>query len=225
MSRYPFRFLGSLVLSVVLMASGCGDEDAGSDAGSSSVDSGRQEDGATDAGPTPTDADGAGDTGAEFPDGATVYYIVRHTERDPGPNPPINPEGEIRAQALAERLADAGIDEIVTTDFIRGQQSGAPLAERLGQEITVAPFSMDASWPAFAMAVGGWQRDREVAGTTYLMIGHSGGYNSTLMGELGATVAAGTGERYEDLVILVRAMDGTVTVTEELYGGPSSLDP
>jgi len=29
----------------------------------------------------------------------------------------------------------------------------------------------------------------------------------------------------EDLVILVRAPDGTVSVTEETYGGPSSLDP
>jgi protein-L-isoaspartate O-methyltransferase len=91
--------------------------------------------------------------------------------------------------------------------------------------ITVAPFTMDASWTDFAEAVGGWQRDREVAGSTTLMIGHSGGYNTTLLRRLGADVATATGERYEELVILVRQPDGTVSVSVESYGGESSLDP
>jgi len=178
------------------------------------------DDDSTTAGP-----DAATETDAAMSGETTTYYVVRHTERDPGFDPPVNAEGEVRAVALADRLEGAGIDEIVTTQFIRGQQSGQPLADRLGQTITVAPFSMDASWPDFATAVGGWQRDREVSGQTYLMIGHSGGYNTTLLNRLGADLSTATGERYEELVILVRAPDGTVSVTVETYGGESSLDP
>jgi hypothetical protein len=168
---------------------------------------------------------GAPTRDADVPEGATVYYVVRHTERDPGLDPPINAEGEARAEALADRLEGAGLDAIVTTRFIRGPQSGRPLADRLGLDITMAPFEMGGSWPAFAEQVASWQRAREVEGQTYLMIGHSGGYNTTLLRGLGADVPAVAGERYEDLVILTRAADGAVTLTEETYGGPSSLDP
>ncbi|MFT5356752.1 MAG: phosphohistidine phosphatase SixA [Polyangiales bacterium] len=157
--------------------------------------------------------------------GATTYYIVRHTERNPGQDPPINAEGETRAEAIADRLEGAGVDEIIATMFIRGQQSGQPLADRLGQSITVAPFTMT-DWSSFAGEVSGWQRAREVAGSTYLMVGHAGGYNSTLLRGLGAEeVPARNGERYEDLVILIRELDGTVRVSAETYGGASSLDP
>jgi len=226
------RSLLSLALTAGLaLAVGCDDDDppTGVDAGAMPADAGAE---ATDAGDAPADAgdaedDGGADAGEAPADGGageTTYYVVRHAERDPGLDPPINAEGMVRARALADRLETAGIDEIVTTRFIRGQQSGQPLADRLDQTITVAPFEWD-GWVAFAEDVWAWQRDREVPGRTYLMIGHSGGYNSTLLEGLGATVPAGTGERYEDLVILVRAADGTVTVTEETYGGPSSLDP
>ncbi len=156
--------------------------------------------------------------------GPTVYYVVRHTERDPGVDPPINAEGEVRAVALADRLEDAGIDEIITTQFIRGSQSATPLAERLGLTITVAPFEW-MSWTSFAEDISAWQVEREVPGQTYLMIGHSGGYNSTLLRGLGATFDGTQAERYQELVILTRQPDGTVTFDSELYGGPSSLDP
>ena len=174
-----------------------------------------------DGGGTAPMADAAADAPPARP---TVYYVVRHTERDPGADPPINAEGEVRAVALADRLETAGVDEIITTQFIRGQQSGQPLADRLGQTITVAPFEWR-SWGSFAEEISAWQVDREVAGQTYLMIGHSGGYNSTLLRGLGASFDGVEGERYEDLVILTKQPDGTVTLESELYGGPSSLDP
>ncbi|MEM9195051.1 MAG: histidine phosphatase family protein [Myxococcota bacterium] len=208
---------------VLLLLAGCGDDDpATTDAmvdGSSASDADASAESDADAS-SETDASGDG----EIPEGSTIYYIVRHTERDPGADPPINAEGIVRAQALADRLENAGIDEIITTMFIRGQQSGQPLADRLGQQITVAPFMMT-TWTAFAAEVSAWQQQRETPGNTYLMIGHSGGYNTGLLTGLGATLNGTTGERYEDLVIMVREPDGTVRVTEELYGGPSSLDP
>lgn len=153
----------------------------------------------------------------------TTYYVVRHTERDPGEDPPINEEGEARAERLADALEDAGIDEIVTTLFIRGQQSGEPLSDRTGAPIVVAPFERT-TWPDTARNVAAWQIEREVAGATYLMIGHAGGYNTTLLQELGAPIVGTLAERYQDLVILVREPDGSTRLSILQYGGPSSLD-
>lgn len=174
---------------------------------------------------------GAGGVGGEGGAGGTpsaarptVYYVIRHAERDPGVDPPLNDEGVARAQALANALELAGVDEIVATEFIRTQQTGQPLSDRTSASIAVAPFEMS-SWTDFAEEVATWQREREVAGTTYLMIGHSSGYNTTLLRGLGAPPIGTLAEQYQDLVILMRESDGSVRLSILQYGGPSSLDP
>lgn len=158
------------------------------------------------------------------PDETTTYYVVRHAERNLGEDPPLNEEGVIRAERLADSLEFAGIDEIVTTRFIRGQQTGEPLATRTDVPIIVAPAEFS-SWPEFAADVSAWQLDREVAGRTYLMIGHSSEYNTTLLQALGAPdTGEALGEAYQDIVILVRQVDGSVRLSTLQYGGRSSLD-
>lgn len=169
-----------------------------------------------DAGP-PSDDGGAPPCGGR----PTVYYIVRHTERDPGENPPINAEGQARARRLAEVLGNAGFDEIVVTSFLRNRQSAEPIAAETGVPVTVAPIAMR-TWPEFGAEVAAWQRAREAPGSTVLMIGHSGGYNNALLRGLGASVVIP--ERYQDLVIVVREPDGRVRSAVLEYGGRSSLD-
>ena len=152
-----------------------------------------------------------------------TYYVIRHTERDPGIDAPINEEGEARAERLADALEFAGIDEIITTVFIRGQQSGEPLSERTGAPITVAP-PLFSTWPELATEVAEWRLDREVEGDTYLMIGHSSGYNTTLLQALGAPDVGTLAEDYQDFVVLIREPDGSTKLSVLQYGGPSSLD-
>jgi len=155
----------------------------------------------------------------------TIYYVVRHAERDIGDDPPLNEEGFERAERRADALEQAGIDEIVTTRFLRGQQTGQPLSDRTGVPIAIAPFEWT-SWPEFALDVSAWQLEREVPGTTYLMIGHSSTYNTTLLTELGAPPSEEPlAERFQDLVIMIREPDGAVRLSVLQYGGESSLDP
>jgi broad specificity phosphatase PhoE len=72
-----------------------------------------------------------------------LVLLVRHAERADGGAPPatsmtapadpdLSPEGRARAERLAVMLADAGVTEIVVTEFRRTQQTAAPLAAKLG---------------------------------------------------------------------------------------------
>jgi phosphohistidine phosphatase SixA len=218
----------SRFLLVLSLAIGCADDDgcppdAGATVDGGALDGGVDAGSVLDAGEEP-DAGPGPDAGPPPSGRPTTYYVIRHTERDPGLDPPINAEGQARAERLATLLGATGFEEIVVTSFLRNQQSAAPLAERAGAPVTVAPISMTASWVDFGTEVAAWQRAREVPGSTVLMIGHSGGYNNALLrglGVEGVTIL----ERYQDLVIVVREPDGTVRASVLEYGGPSSLDP
>lgn len=81
-------------------------------------------------------AGSASEPAPEIPAGATAtLYLVRHGETEgQGPGRGLSAVGRARAEALAERLAGAGIEAIYTTDFRRTRETAAPLAARLGLE-------------------------------------------------------------------------------------------
>jgi len=224
-----FALRASCLVLALSLAVGCADDDecppdAGASFDGGALDGGVDRGSAVDAGGERPDAALRHDAGPPPSGRPTTYYVIRHTERDPGLDPPINAEGQARAERLATSLGSSGFDEIVVTSFLRNQQSAAPLAERTETPVTIAPISMTASWVEFGTEVAAWQRAREVPGSTVLMIGHSGGYNDALIRGLGAEGVTIL-ERYQDLVIVVREPDGTVRTSVLEYGGPSSLDP
>lgn len=96
----------------------------------------------------------------------TLVLLVRHAERaDDGsdPNPELSEIGRARAVCLAESLADAGVDRVFSTNYIRTRRTARPLAERLGVEIeTYDPRGLD----DFADQLG-------ATGGTVLVVGHS----------------------------------------------------
>ena len=64
-----------------------------------------------------------------------VVFLTRHAEKSlvvEGDAAPLLPEGNDRSRTLARLLADAGIDELITTDALRSRQTGAPFAELSG---------------------------------------------------------------------------------------------
>lgn len=85
------------------------------------------------------------------PPGATTVLLVRHGEsapahpdrpfpmRDGHGDPPLDPVGERQAELLADRLVHERVDAIYVTSLQRTHQTAAPLAERLGFELTEVP--------------------------------------------------------------------------------------
>jgi broad specificity phosphatase PhoE len=71
--------------------------------------------------------------------------LARHADKDLSSiqDPPLSPEGEQRAERLAQmfgRGKGAGrIDAIYVSGARRAQQTAAPLAERLGKQMVVLP--------------------------------------------------------------------------------------
>ncbi|HEY2499424.1 MAG TPA: phosphoglycerate mutase family protein [Candidatus Angelobacter sp.] len=69
-----------------------------------------------------------------------TIFIVRHAEKaSSAADALLSPEGEKRAECLANTLKDAGIKQIYVTDVKRTQQTAAPLAKELKITPTILP--------------------------------------------------------------------------------------
>lgn len=69
----------------------------------------------------------------------SLIVLARHAERaeDGTKDPAISAAGQARAQALAEALKSAGIEQVLTTHYRRTQQTAAPLLAARGLQPTV----------------------------------------------------------------------------------------
>jgi broad specificity phosphatase PhoE len=73
-------------------------------------------------------------------DNQFTVYLVRHAEKLlDRKNPPLTPCGIRRAEQLSVMLEKANIKAIYSTEFIRTEQTAAPLAKKLA--LTVQPYS------------------------------------------------------------------------------------
>lgn len=68
-----------------------------------------------------------------------AVHVVRHADagNGPGDDRELNDVGLRQAEAIAERLATAGVARILTSRYPRCLQTVAPLAERLGIAVEV----------------------------------------------------------------------------------------
>lgn len=99
-----------------------------------------------------------------------AVIIVRHAEQEQtgggmmDGDPPLNEKGRLRAAALAEHLRDAGVDVIVTSQYLRARETVGPLSTALKLEPVIV-LKDDAA------GLAGVFKKRESA--TVLVVGHS----------------------------------------------------
>jgi len=169
------------------------------------------------------------DTVFSPPGTTTTIILVRHAERDDGFDPPLNEEGFIRAEALADELEDDGVTAIFYPNFIRNEQTASPLVERVNPSIRVYSQIEAADTRALANTFV-----REVLenypGGVVLWIGNTGpvienvqdGNLQEIYTRLGG--AEDPPIRYQDLYTITLHEDMAPTIVMGEYGGPSSLD-
>ena len=140
----------------------------------------------------------------------TEIYLVRHAEKTTAADDPaLTAIGTARAEALSLRLADAGVTQIFSTDTLRTRDTAAPLAARLGLDVTLYDAS---DLPAFAAQL-------KATPGTHLVVGHS---NTTpqlveaLGGDGGTPIVEAT--EYDRLYIVRMGEDGVFSSVLERFG-------
>jgi phosphohistidine phosphatase SixA len=144
----------------------------------------------------------------------TTVIVVRHAEKDTdwaGSDPPLSEAGRARAAALAHALADAHVDAIYATHFVRARATAEPLAALTRDSIEV----VDQDHPD-ALAARIWNRDR---GRTVLIVGHSDTVPAIVRSLGGAMDDLASGQ-FDALIVITRRGDQPPQMVRLRYGAP-----
>lgn len=108
--------------------------------------------------------------GAQEKETISTYYLIRHTEKvttdKSNRDPELNSIGKEHALHWAETLKTVAFDAIYSTDYIRTQNTAAPIAQQQG--LPILPYNPRILFNA--------EFQRATKGKTVLIVGHS---NST----------------------------------------------
>ncbi len=155
----------------------------------------------------------------------TTILLVRHAERAPGEGDvSLSDAGQSRARALRDALGGRRIVRIVTTEWMRTQQTAAPVAAVLGlTPEVVRSASRDAAADARALIT---RLRAENRGQTVLVVGHSNTIPAMLAVLVGRPVADfGSGD-YDGLYEVVLDGERLVTAERRRYGADDGVaDP
>ena len=135
---------------------------------------------------------------------AHFIYLTRHAEKAAtGNDPALTAEGKVRAQNIAATLKKAGIKHIYSTNFLRTQQTAAPISALLGLPVvTYDPAQL----AAFAQQL-------KALPDNSLVVGHSD-TTPDLIGLLGGDAVPAIAETEFDRLYQVSiGQDGDVTTT------------
>lgn len=140
----------------------------------------------------------------------TTIYIVRHAEKvDNTANPPLSAAGQARAQELVHVLGDDDFDAVFVTNFIRTQETGAPLAAAKGIEAEQyqAIDTQGVVDTILADHIGG----------RVLVVGHSNTVDDIAAG-LGATGMSDLAEDRFDRLLVVHRFGDVAHIDQLRYG-------
>jgi broad specificity phosphatase PhoE len=157
--------------------------------------------------------------GAAAPEAPRVVVLVRHCEKaaTPAADPPLSDAGARRAEALANALADARVDAIVTTRVRRTRDTARPLADKLG----LTPIVVDApdDIAAHVRDVAAVVR-HQPPGSLVLVVGHSNTIPAIIQALGGPQLADLCDSSYARLFTLVLVPDGPARLVQSTYGAP-----
>jgi broad specificity phosphatase PhoE len=123
---------------------------------------------------------------------ADTVYVMRHLQKADGQDPPLSAKGVANAAQLAELLSNASIKAIFATATRRAQETGEPLAARLGLHVTTYDPRNVEALSAAVMAASG----------SVLIVGHSNTVAELVARFGGAGVAPLTEQDYGTVYVV-----------------------
>ena len=148
----------------------------------------------------------------------TVVMIVRHAERaaEPRDDPPLTTEGNTRARMLVHVAGQAGVSAIFATEFVRTQQTVAPLATQLNIGVTAIPQ---------ADVNGLVAQIRALRGATILVAGHTHTIPDIIVGLGGPAPGTITEPEFDNFFVVILPRFGSARVVRLRYGEPPPPPP
>lgn len=123
---------------------------------------------------------------------AGPVYVIRHLQKEAGPDPALTAQGAAGAQLLSNRLAGDGIKAVFATATRRTQQTAEPLAARLCLPVTTYDPDDSLALVEAVAAIGG----------PVLIVGHSNTVPDLVAAFGGDKPAAIADDEYETLYVV-----------------------
>ncbi|NSL88064.1 histidine phosphatase family protein [Chitinophaga sp. Mgbs1] len=140
-----------------------------------------------------------------------TFFLVRHAEKNPGPDSTLTPEGLQRAGALYRCLKDSGLQKIYTTRYIRSIQTADSLRLRLHLDTCI--YAADTTGESLIYEItrhGDW-------GKRILIVGHSNTLLPLLHSLKAKPAVKAIGETVFDRLFIVRKSSVGVVLEENCY--------
>lgn len=98
-----------------------------------------------------------------------MIHLVRHADAGHGPHEGtgLSPAGRRRAEHIADQLASAGIERVLTSRYVRCVETVTPLAGRVGITVEVHPALAEEADPDEA-----WDLVTSLATTSAVLCSH-----------------------------------------------------
>lgn len=145
-----------------------------------------------------------------WPIDVTTVYIVRHAEKaNGGTDPELSLIGHARAQKLKHVLKDDGIDAVFVSNYLRTQQTGAPVANAAGVEAQVYQASATDELVNLLLS--------EYFGKRILVVGHSNTVDDIAVA-LGIAEVEELSENQYDRLFVINRFAGYAHLGRQRYG-------
>lgn len=140
-----------------------------------------------------------------------TIVLVRHAEKDTAAvDPALSPAGERRAQALLHALGGSGISAIYVTPYRRNRDTALPLAQALGESLTVVE---DVAETVRRLRAGHW-------GKTVLVVGHFNTLPEIIRALTGRTIPPFQQDEFDRLYVVTLTPGGLPGLVGLRFGEP-----
>ena len=143
---------------------------------------------------------------------AQTIFIARHAERTGEPDPPLNADGQRRAEALAKLLADAGVYYFYSTETLRARQTAEPTARQAGRTIEIVEQAT-----SIDELVSRVRKTADPARPT-LIVGHRGTVPQIVKALGGGDIPELRADEHNRLIVLMMLPGGKASIVTLRYG-------